>query len=151
MPQNTMASTHQDVNKQSSGPAVRRKCSYSTGTYFGSKSTFTAHKPQPRSPSAPQFKLLPAGVPSIQAHSRFTDVTALDCDAPTQKLSTGTLRENAYRPLFLDVPAIVSRCEFIGQAVININQLDASVSSVPLSFKHDFPPRLVTYQLEVCW
>ncbi len=103
-------------------------------TYFGSPTV--AQYTQPWLPGDPQFKL-PAGVPSIQAQPRFTDVAALDCDAPTQKVAADTLREKAYRPLVLDVPANVSRCEFIGHKIIAVNQLRIVI---PVTFKHDAWP-----------
>ncbi len=108
-------------------------------TYFGSKADSTAHKPQPWSPGAPQFKF-ELSVPSIQAQSRLIAEAGLDCDAPTQKVEPDTVREKAYRPLVLDEPAIVNRCEFTGQAIIKFVQLDASAAAVPLSFKHDAWP-----------
>ncbi len=108
-------------------------------TYFGSNADWevTAHKPQPWFPGAPQFKFAAADVPSIQAQPRLIAEAVLDCDAPTKKVEPDTVREKAYRPLVLDVPAIVNRCEFIGQAVIAIVQVS---KSGPLTFKHDAWP-----------
>ncbi len=108
-------------------------------THFGSSVPvpLVAHKPQPRVPGPPQFRLAFASVPSIQFQPRFTDVAVLDCDAPVQRLSPDTVREKAYKPLFIDALPTVNRCEFIGQAVIALSQLSAVV---PLTFKHDAWP-----------
>jgi hypothetical protein len=102
-------------------------------SYLGS---VAGHKPQACSPGTPQF-MFALDVPSIQAQPRFTSVAVIDCDAPTQKLAADTVRENANKPLFTDAPAIVRRCEFVGQAVMAVRQ---SKVVVPVTFKHDAWP-----------
>jgi hypothetical protein len=112
----------------------RQNYNHTPDPYLGSPG---AHKPQAVSFGAPQFKFKLAGVPSIQAQPRFPSAAVLDCDAPTQKSVPETLRENAYRALFIDTPAIVRRCEFIGQAAIAVIQ---SKVAVPVTVKHDAWP-----------
>jgi hypothetical protein len=105
-------------------------------TYLGSEGPLAAHNPQPWLPMPPQFKFILEDVPSIQDQPRFTAVAVLDCDAPAQK-SADKFRENANIPEIMEAPAIVSRCEFIGQEIITVHQ---SKVFVPVTFKHDAWP-----------